>query len=191
MWTYLPYGPFDSVTSYRAWLEGVAGREDPMFFAIIDVHVRVMLGAKTFAVFHIDVVVGTATSGEPDVVALLTPPYVDGLVQPSSRAFPLPDHVADKFAVILGTHVRGETGTCSSRIKDLVDITPSPPLNRSRVPRFGPSYWLALLTEAFPSQMCLRFPTRPCGGAATHSRRPISPGRRQHSMRPTPWPAHS
>ena len=36
MRTYLPYGHFDSVTSYRAWLEGVAGCEDPMFFAIID-----------------------------------------------------------------------------------------------------------------------------------------------------------
>ena len=36
MWTYLPYGPFDSLTSYRAWLQGVTGREDPMFFAIVD-----------------------------------------------------------------------------------------------------------------------------------------------------------
>jgi hypothetical protein len=30
------------------------------------VHVRATLGAKIFAVFHIDVVVGTAKSGEPD-----------------------------------------------------------------------------------------------------------------------------
>jgi len=36
IWTYLPYGPFDNVTSYRAWLECVASCEDPMFFAIID-----------------------------------------------------------------------------------------------------------------------------------------------------------
>ena len=42
------------------------------------VHVRATLGAKTFAVFHIDVVVGTASSGEPDVVAPLTPLHVDG-----------------------------------------------------------------------------------------------------------------
>ena len=86
------------------------------------VHVRASLGAKTFAVFHIDVVVGTAMSGEPDEVAPLTPLHVDGLVRPSYRAFPLPDHVADKFAAILGTHVRGEKLTGSSRIKDLVDI---------------------------------------------------------------------
>ncbi len=38
MWTYLPYGPFDSLAPYRAWLEEVAGREDPMFFAILDEH---------------------------------------------------------------------------------------------------------------------------------------------------------
>jgi Nucleotidyl transferase AbiEii toxin, Type IV TA system len=86
------------------------------------VHVKAMLGAKTFAVFHIDVVVATAMSGEPDVVAPLTSLHIDGLVRPSYRAFPLPDHVADKFAAILGTHVRGETVTGSSRIKDLVDI---------------------------------------------------------------------
>jgi RimJ/RimL family protein N-acetyltransferase len=36
MWTYLPYGPFVSLASYRVWLDEVAGRKDPMFFAIID-----------------------------------------------------------------------------------------------------------------------------------------------------------
>jgi RimJ/RimL family protein N-acetyltransferase len=33
-WTYLPYGPFDTVEHYRTWLEGKAPSEDPMFFAI-------------------------------------------------------------------------------------------------------------------------------------------------------------
>jgi len=61
-------------------------------------------------------------SGEPDEVAPLTPLNIDGLVRPPYRAFPLPDHVADKFAAILGTHIRGETVTGSSRFKDLVDI---------------------------------------------------------------------
>jgi Nucleotidyl transferase AbiEii toxin, Type IV TA system len=86
------------------------------------VHVRASLGAKTFAVFHIDVVVGTVMSGEPDEVAPLTPLHMAGLVRPAYRAFPLPDHVADKFAAILGSHIRGDTVTGSSRIKDLVDI---------------------------------------------------------------------
>jgi len=34
-WTYLPYGPFESLDQYRAWLEGMCQGEDPLFFAII------------------------------------------------------------------------------------------------------------------------------------------------------------
>jgi len=71
--------------------------------------VRATLGAKTFAVFHIDVVVGTAMSGKPDEVSPQTPLHIDGLVRPSYRTFPLPDHLADKYCTILGTHIRGET----------------------------------------------------------------------------------
>ena len=52
----------------------------------------------------------------------LTPLHIDGLVRSPYRTFPLPDHVADKFCTILGTHIRGETLTGSSRIRDLVDI---------------------------------------------------------------------
>lgn len=81
-----------------------------------------MLGAKTGAVFHVDVVVGTAMSGEPDEVAPLTPLRIDGLVRPPYRAFPLADHVADKFCAIIGTHVFGDRVTGSSRVQDLVDI---------------------------------------------------------------------
>ena len=36
MWTYLPYGPFESPECYCAWLEQVVGRDDPMFLAIVD-----------------------------------------------------------------------------------------------------------------------------------------------------------
>lgn len=35
MWTYLPYGPFEDLGSYRTWLESVADCEDPLFFAIV------------------------------------------------------------------------------------------------------------------------------------------------------------
>jgi RimJ/RimL family protein N-acetyltransferase len=35
-WTYLPYGPFGDLASYRAWLEQVAAAEDPYFLAVID-----------------------------------------------------------------------------------------------------------------------------------------------------------
>ncbi len=35
-WTYLPYGPFADAEAYREWVTQVAGRDDPMFFAIVD-----------------------------------------------------------------------------------------------------------------------------------------------------------
>ena len=60
MWTYLAYGPFDSLTSYRTWLEGVAGREDPLFFAIIDGQGRAV-GVASF--LRIDPSAGTIEVG--------------------------------------------------------------------------------------------------------------------------------
>jgi RimJ/RimL family protein N-acetyltransferase len=35
-WTYLPYGPFDSLSSYQTWLTESCQGDDPMFFAIVD-----------------------------------------------------------------------------------------------------------------------------------------------------------
>lgn len=35
-WTYLPYGPFDDLESYRRWVARVGQADDPMFYAIID-----------------------------------------------------------------------------------------------------------------------------------------------------------
>ena len=36
MWTYLPYGPFDSPGGYRAWLVEMCAGSDPLFYAMID-----------------------------------------------------------------------------------------------------------------------------------------------------------
>ena len=36
MWTYLPYGPFGDLASYRFWLDKVARSPDLVFFTIID-----------------------------------------------------------------------------------------------------------------------------------------------------------
>ncbi len=36
LWTYLPYGPFPGQAAMTAWLNGCAGSEDPLFFALID-----------------------------------------------------------------------------------------------------------------------------------------------------------
>lgn len=35
-WTYLPYGPFDDLESYRAWVDERRRSSDPLFFAIVD-----------------------------------------------------------------------------------------------------------------------------------------------------------
>jgi RimJ/RimL family protein N-acetyltransferase len=34
VWDYLPYGPFADFDAYRAWVDEVASRDDPLFFAI-------------------------------------------------------------------------------------------------------------------------------------------------------------
>ncbi|MDY7089643.1 MAG: nucleotidyl transferase AbiEii/AbiGii toxin family protein [Actinomycetota bacterium] len=86
------------------------------------VHVNARLGPTSFAGFHIDVVVGTAMTGTPDVVAPLTPLSIDGLVRPHYRVFPIPDHLADKLCATIGTYVRDGQSASSSRVKDLVDI---------------------------------------------------------------------
>ncbi len=35
-WDYLPVGPFATAAAYRGWLEGFAGKADPMAFSITD-----------------------------------------------------------------------------------------------------------------------------------------------------------
>jgi RimJ/RimL family protein N-acetyltransferase len=36
LWTYMAYGPFETLVDYRRWADSVAGGSDPMFFAIVD-----------------------------------------------------------------------------------------------------------------------------------------------------------
>jgi len=36
LWTYLPYGPFDSLDAYLGWIRAECLGEDPLFFAIIE-----------------------------------------------------------------------------------------------------------------------------------------------------------
>lgn len=36
LWTYLPYGPFADFAAYEEWLQEMAARADPLFFAVID-----------------------------------------------------------------------------------------------------------------------------------------------------------
>ena len=36
LWTYLPYGPYESLAEYRAWVANAGQSQDPLFFAIVD-----------------------------------------------------------------------------------------------------------------------------------------------------------
>ena len=80
------------------------------------------LGAR-FATFHVDILVGTAISGDPDLAGPLTPLSIDGLVRPPYRVFAVADHLADKLCAITETHPRADgTVMASTRVKDLVDV---------------------------------------------------------------------
>lgn len=35
-WTYLPYGPFDTLARFNAWMSQTCGEADPLFYAIVD-----------------------------------------------------------------------------------------------------------------------------------------------------------
>lgn len=48
IWTYLPYGPFETPSAYRAWVESVANGEDPLFHAVIDADSGKAVGVASF-----------------------------------------------------------------------------------------------------------------------------------------------
>lgn len=48
MWTYLPYGPFEDLGSYRAWVEASSRSSDPLFFAIVDRQSDKAVGVTSF-----------------------------------------------------------------------------------------------------------------------------------------------
>lgn len=48
LWTYLGMEPFDNLGAYRAWLDKVAGADDPLFHAIVDLVTGKALGVATF-----------------------------------------------------------------------------------------------------------------------------------------------
>ena len=47
-WTYLPYGPFQDLESYRDWIEAECLRDDPLFFAIIDLNTTKAAGVASY-----------------------------------------------------------------------------------------------------------------------------------------------
>lgn len=48
MWTYLPYGPFETADQYKAWMDERCEGADPMFFAIVDLPSAKALGVAAY-----------------------------------------------------------------------------------------------------------------------------------------------
>ena len=48
MWTYLPYGPFDHLSCYQAWLTQYCRTDDPLFYVIIDKKIQQAVGMASF-----------------------------------------------------------------------------------------------------------------------------------------------
>jgi len=60
-WTYLAYGPFAAERDYRAWLESVAGKDDPQFHAILEATSGKAVGVASY--LRIDPPVGVIEVG--------------------------------------------------------------------------------------------------------------------------------
>ncbi len=48
VWDYMPYGPFRDLAAYRGWLDSVAGKPDPMFYALCDARTGAALGVASY-----------------------------------------------------------------------------------------------------------------------------------------------
>src|SRR5882724_6221745 len=48
IWTYLPYGPFQNLESYRAWIEAECLGDDPLFFAIVEQRTARAVGLASY-----------------------------------------------------------------------------------------------------------------------------------------------
>jgi RimJ/RimL family protein N-acetyltransferase len=60
-WTYLPYGPYADLESYRAWVVTVTQQDDPLFYAIVDLATGKAVGVATL--MRIDPAMGVIETG--------------------------------------------------------------------------------------------------------------------------------
>jgi hypothetical protein len=80
------------------------------------------IGVAEFARFHVDLVAGIQMTAEPDEVAPLVSVEMPGLSRGVYRAYPVPDHIADKICAIFETHEQGGRAVQSTRYRDLADL---------------------------------------------------------------------
>src|SRR5256885_11141380 len=68
-WAYLPYGPFDSLDAYIAWLKTIVDKPDPMFHAIVDLETGRAVGVASY--LRIDPTAGSIEVGHINYSPLL------------------------------------------------------------------------------------------------------------------------
>ena len=89
MWTYLSYGPFDTLNSYRGWAEEMSRRSDPLFYAIIERATERALGVASY--LRINPPAGTIEVGHIGYSPPLqrTPAATEAMFLMMERAFTL------------------------------------------------------------------------------------------------------
>jgi RimJ/RimL family protein N-acetyltransferase len=89
MWTYLPYGPFDQLADYIAWMQRVCLGEDPLFHTIIDGATGKAVGVASY--LRIDPANGSIEVGHIAYAPALqrTPAATEAMYLLMQRAFNL------------------------------------------------------------------------------------------------------
>ncbi len=89
MWTYLPYGPFDTLDGYRGWMNDRCRGSDPLFFAIVDRATSLAAGVASY--MRIDPGNGSIEVGHVAFSPLLhrTPAATEAMYLMMRRAFEL------------------------------------------------------------------------------------------------------
>ena len=88
-WTYLPYGPFDTPDSYRAWMEQNCCGNDPLFYAVVDQTRNSAVGVASY--LRIDPGNGSIEVGHINYSPLLqrTPAATEAMYLMMKQAFEL------------------------------------------------------------------------------------------------------
>ena len=89
MWTYLPYGPFESVEVYRGWLNEHGRGTDPLFYTIVDLTSEKPVGLAAY--LRILPASGSIEVGHVNYSPLLqrTPAATEAMFLMMQRAFKL------------------------------------------------------------------------------------------------------
>jgi RimJ/RimL family protein N-acetyltransferase len=88
-WTYLSYGPFETLTDYRAWMDATCRGDDPMFFAVVDPATDKATGVASY--LRIDPEAGSIEVGHINFSPLLqrTPDATEAMYLMMKLAFDL------------------------------------------------------------------------------------------------------